>query len=248
MALTLMNPSTGKAGGKPPEDWRQRRFSPWILSFAVLLHALLLLIPLAQQLPGSDTTDFLEITLIDEPPPPPEPLPEPTEPLEEEFTREVVTPPPEPAQVIIGAEPPPPESSEPTEPSPAPSQAVTVARLLESATELEWKEAPSAEREIARTTESELYDRLMKPVLEMKVHWFDDVIVPDKVEVMDRWLEASGVHRVVVRTPNGMTLCGRQEAPNDLRPWEQMPMMFGKCAGGWRKARPSKTWRDSPYR
>jgi hypothetical protein len=107
---------------------------------------------------------------------------------------------------------------------------------------------PSAETVIARATHSDLYDALTKPVLEMTVNWFDDVLLPTKVEVMDRWLEPSGVHRVIVRTPGGMTLCGRQEAPNDLRPWEQMPMMFGKCAGGWRKARPSKNWRESPYR
>jgi hypothetical protein len=76
---------------------------------------------------------------------------------------------------------------------------------------------------------------LSKRILPLEENLFDDYLLPSSSEVLDQWQEPGGVQRMVVRLPNGETLCGRQEPVNDFRPWEQMPMMFGRCGGGGKR-------------
>ena len=59
-----MKQTDGKAGGMPPEDWRTRRFPPWIIAFAMGLHGLLLLIPLVNDLPTPVESTLIEIAQI----------------------------------------------------------------------------------------------------------------------------------------------------------------------------------------
>ena len=55
---------------------------------------------------------------------------------------------------------------------------------------------------------------------------------PPAPEIVDRWLAADGSHQVVVRLPNGDTVCGRGEAWDPLRPLVEPVMMFRGCGGG----------------
>ena len=73
------------------------------------------------------------------------------------------------------------------------------------------------------------------PYLEEFDNRFDGMTVPEKVEIVDRWLAADGSHNVVLNTPTGETLCGRAEAYNPMQPLVEPIMMFRSCAGGGKR-------------
>lgn len=145
-----------------------------------------------------------------------EPHPDPTDPVPKPRTADTapVSPTADPVEVP------------PARPLPTPQQ------LRRAAARGRWQKPSSSEYVIERSTESVDLERLRRPVLARKPNVFDRYIAPTRTEIVDRWLEPGGVHRVVVHTSAGETLCGRQEPVDDFRPWLQMPMMFHRCAGG----------------
>jgi hypothetical protein len=64
---------------------------------------------------------------------------------------------------------------------------------------------------------------------------FNGMTVPEKVEIVDRWLAADGSHNVVLNTPTGETFCGRAEAYNPMQPLVEPIMMFHPCGGGGKR-------------
>jgi len=58
--------------------------------------------------------------------------------------------------------------------------------------------------------------------------------VPEKTEIVDRWLAADGSHNVVIETTTGHTLCGSARPWNPMNPLVEHLMMFRPC-GGWGK-------------
>ncbi len=118
-----------------------------------------------------------------------------------------------------------------------------VNRLLSSVAAMDWTVAPPANTPgpIGRAATAPMPGR---PVLPLRENRLDGLAAPSAVQVQDRWVSPDGAHNVVMRTPDGNTYCGRQEAADDLRPWLQMPMMFRACGGGgnrWKGA----SWRNN---
>jgi hypothetical protein len=138
-----------------------------------------------------------------------------------------------------------PSISDPAIPEPPDenAQKLRIQRLLDAVAAMDWQ-VPVPPSTLGRTTTSEQVEAMRKPLLPMKANAFDDMTAPAKTEIVDRWLSPGGVHQVVVRGPDGNTYCGRQEAPNDLRPWLQMPMLFHRCAGGGKRGS-NASWRNN---
>jgi hypothetical protein len=71
-----------------------------------------------------------------------------------------------------------------------------------------------------------------QPSITARENRFGDAYAPPETEIVDRWLAADGSHNVVIRTPNGMTLCGRALPWNPMEPLVEHVMMFRSCGGG----------------
>ncbi len=65
---------------------------------------------------------------------------------------------------------------------------------------------------------------------------FNGMVLPNKTEIVDRWLAADGSHNVVINTPSGQTFCGRALAWDPMQP-----------VGRARHAVPSLRWRRKAY-
>jgi hypothetical protein len=74
--------------------------------------------------------------------------------------------------------------------------------------------------------------RNWEPSITLEENLFEDTYLPAETEVVDRWLAADGSHNVVIRTPTGMTLCGRALPWDPMRPLVEHVMMFRQCGGG----------------
>jgi hypothetical protein len=112
---------------------------------------------------------------------------------------------------------------------------LTARRLRESLEAFDWTAPEPERRELGRVLEGDLGDDWWRPVMSAESGPLADAYVSGETEIVDRWLDPGGAHRVVVRGPDGRTYCGRQEPVNDFRPWEQMPMLFHLCAGGGKR-------------
>lgn len=64
---------------------------------------------------------------------------------------------------------------------------------------------------------------------------FDGMANPAGTEIVDRWLAADGSRHVVVNLPNGQTLCGRAEPWSPLQPLVEHVMLMGACGGGGKR-------------
>lgn len=198
-----------------------------ILAAAVLLHVALLALPLRRASPPTPASPVLEVSLLasfvtarESPTRRPAPAAPPT-------TKKVS---PDPQR---SPRPLPKTRADTQRPEPtAATGRLTVARLLDQATRMNWPETHRPKARIGRPSSSESLGGLRRQILPLEPNLFDDYALPASVETIDRWLEPGGAHRVVVRTPTGHTLCGRQEPVDVFRPWGQMPMMFHLCAGG----------------
>lgn len=213
-------------------QWRQRiSKQQWgILAAAVLLHVALLALPLRRALPPAPAPPLLEVSLLAPVATLSEPPPTRLSPVTPE--RAPVTP-PAPQGAIEHL----PQSHTPAQ-LPEPQTAarrLTVARLLDQAARMKWPEDARPGARIARSISNKLQGELSRPILPFEPNLFDEFVLPASVEIVDRWLEPGGTHRVVVRTPSGHTVCGRQEPVDVFRPWAQMPMMFHLCAGGGKR-------------
>ena len=161
-------------------------------------------------------------------------------------------------QIVVEAMPPNDIDDRP-EISPVPDQSAETtplptlsrAQLLDAITRMEWDRSPAQTHqdsgqppELARSTSSATLEALYRPLIAMQANEFDGMTAPSSVEVVDRWLEPGGAHRVVFRSPDGNTYCGRQEAVDDFRPWLEMPMMVHRCGGGGKRSG-KQGWRNN---
>ena len=71
------------------------------------------------------------------------------------------------------------------------------------------------------------------PVLEDNL--FNGMVIPQKTELVDRWLAANGSRNVVTNTSAGQTLCGRGLAWDPMHPLVENVMQFRPCAGGGKR-------------
>lgn len=227
---------------------RRKRLPAGFILLALLLHLLLLTIsgnnkplstpPLAVSLEFELTAENVAS----------EPLVEAPDPLQTERPsepeiREQAAPaePVRPANAETSAERPP--VQDPGKPEEAPIPILVREQLLEAVARMDWQEA-GKQQALARPGDSETLQRLYRPILPAQSNSFDGMTAPEEVEIMDQWLEADGAQRVVIRSPDGKTYCGRQEAVDAMRPWLQMPMMFHGCAGGGKRSG-SQGWRNN---
>lgn len=205
-------------------------FAGWVL-VAIVLHAILLLIPSQRGLqPGQvlqRLTISLQATAREEsvfPTASPAEMPIEPERSQPEKSRAVAEPAP--------ARPVPPLASKPLTKAPPPPSA---AQLLDLAGRLSWKApSPSDPRDPGVFRPPPLPDK-WRPGIPREAHLFDDMTAPAKVEIVDRWLAADGSHNVVVNTPSGETYCGRTEAWSPLNPLFEPIMMWRPCGGGGRR-------------
>jgi len=196
------------------------------LSVAVLLHALLLLVPMRHSAPAAQVSQVVSVTLL-------APRKEQAVFADERlpFTQDIA-----PAQKPPLAEVPTPPGPIAMESSPEePVVVTTTALLLDSASRFKW---PSIEQDEIR----QLGVFVPQPTPE---NWrprgvgednlFNGMILPTRTEIVDRWLAADGNHNVVLNTPSGETLCGRAKSWDPMNPELEPIMAFWKCGGGGKR-------------
>ena len=219
-----------------PLQWRydsQGKVLRAVALLAVLLHALMLLIPAKKPAPmpiqRSVAVDVrFESPARDEalPTPPVEPAPQP-----------VPQPVPMPESL--------PESLPESSPS-APSLVaepvletrpeVTTALLLEQARELVWKAPDQPARTPGLAYIPDLPPNLARPVLPMTPNRFDSYVLSGEQEILDQWMEPGGTINAVVKLPNGDTLCGRMAPWSMMDPLVEPVAMYRPCGGGGKRA------------
>lgn len=237
----MRNTATPTVRPRPIQAY-QARFA-WWLAVAVVLHALLLLIPARQDLLPGPTLTTLTVALsrIWRAPP---------QANSTDSGRSELTPaerrPAQPGTPNAGsprvASPPtaaPPVAAPRAEsPSPSPGAgvqpgdtraAVTTARLLDFAHRREWNLPEPSDP-----------PRLGVPTPHPPPpNWRSDTpaegaALPAKTGIVDQWLAADGSRNVMIRTPTGQVLCGRAEAWNPMSPLVEPVMMYRACGGGRR--------------
>ena len=213
-----------------PLQWRydsQGKVLRAVALMAVLLHALLLLIPAKKPAPmpiqrGVAVDVRFESPARDEalstPPVEPVPVPQPV-PMPESLPESLPSAPPLVAEPDFKTRP-----------------EVTTALLLELARELEWNAPDQPARTPGLAYIPDLPPNLARPVLPMAPNRFDSSVLSGEQEVLDQWMEPGGIINAVVKLPNGDILCGR------LAPWSMMdPLvepvaMYRPCGGGGKRA------------
>jgi hypothetical protein len=200
------------------------RDSLW-LALAVLLHAVLLLVPLKHLPSAGEVSRVISVSLPA--PRKPEPVietiePVPPTPVETLPLREETGPPRITAADPVPAEP------EPVEPG----INSTTARLLDFAGRFKW---PSTEqerhRELGVFVPQGVPDN-WRPGVVVEDNLFNGMVLPVKTEIVDRWLAADGSHRVVINTPLGQTLCGRAPPYDPMNTLIEPIMSWWECGGG----------------
>jgi hypothetical protein len=205
-------------------------FAGWVL-VAILLHAILLLIPSQRGLQPGQVLQRLTIS------------------LQSTAREESVVPTTSPAETPLAPELPPAEASgavaepaparpvpplasqPPTDDPPSPS----AAQLLDLASRLSWQAHHTADsRDLGVFRPPPLPDN-WQPGIPREANLFDGMTAPAEVEIVDRWLAADGSHNVVVNTPSGETYCGRTEAWSPLNPLFEPIMTWRPCGGGGRR-------------
>lgn len=117
----------------------------------------------------------------------------------------------------------------------APPPALSAAVLFQLARELRWIEPDGPPRVPGEARLSGLPANLARPVLPSTPTRFAAHMLPLEAEVLDHWQEAGGVQRVVIRSTDGDTYCGRREAWDPLNPLFEPVMLFHRCGGGGRR-------------
>jgi hypothetical protein len=217
------------------------------LCLALVFHALLLLIPVTHNPAPEPATALVTVTLLAE------------DLLEDPFVgtleaeQEIIPPPQdEPASLPIAERPGFTRQEDPIKEIPAPPAVIlTTARLLDIASQFEWL-LPQADehRQLGVFTAPPLPEN-WRPDIGAEDNVFNGMVVPDKTEIVDRWLAADGSHNVVLSTPTGHTLCGSARPWDPMQPLVEHVMHFRSCGGGgtrsfemsYRHTRPGDTTR-----
>ena len=211
-----------------------RRDGLW-LAVAVLLHSLVLLIPVRQFSGPAETVRSVTISLLN------------SAEIEFSATQAPVLPPiPEevrPPEHPILAEKPatrqdPAVDKEETSAISIPEAPLntSTARLTESLDRITWAIPDHGKnRELGVRVPGQIPEN-WRPGIRLEENRFDGMVVPRKVEIVDRWLAADGSHNVVMNTPGGETLCGRAQAWNPMSPLLEPIMMFRRCGGGGKRS------------
>ena len=214
------------------EDKRWKKQEAVWLLLAMLAHTLLLFMPISRPAVGTSMGNIINISL--EAPSPAvtdNPLPAPTIPSYPHKTKQ-----------FPGNDPPQPAPARPDSPEarslqehPPDFAVLTAAGLLENARDGHLdRPAPISVRQLGIHARQEL-PRNWQPASLPGDNLFNGMTVPDRTEIVDRWLAADGSHHVVLNLPNGETVCGRAEAWNPLQPLVENLMMFARCGGGGKR-------------
>ncbi len=196
------------------------------LALAVILHALIFLIPVQQPTPEQESP-ALAIALLRAPRIEPVEAPTPPQDIVLPEKGAVVTP-----EAALADEMPDQELTKQEDAPKAPEVITTTARLIDSAGRFKWT-LPDQKQvlQLGIFTPRDLPAN-WRPTLFTEENRFDGMTRPEKTEIIDRWLAADGSHNVVVNTPTGHTFCGRAEAWNPMSPLVEHVMMFRPCGGG----------------
>jgi hypothetical protein len=194
-------------------------FGRW-LGLAVLLHAAALLLPLTYP-QGRPPVDRSLIVSLLRPVPLPAPAAEPQ-------------PPPAPVSVTAQKRPVPSAAAPRAEAAPPPRLPSTK-EILESAQRPGWTLPAEPTLRLGEFVPP-APPRNWQPSITVEENLFGDAYLPAETEIVDRWLAADGSHNVVIRAPNGMTLCGRALPWNPMEPLVEHVMMFRSCGGGGKRS------------
>ena len=192
-------------------------FGIW-LGLALLVHAAALLLPLGYPKGEAPIDRSLVVSLL-RPLPIPPPTAEPPPVAPPEAVRVTAQKRPAPLIPEVQHEPPPDRRL------PGPEE------FLEAAREPRWILPTKPARRLGEFTPPDP-PRNWQPSITVEENRFSDAYLPSETEIVDRWLAADGSHNVVIRTPNGMTLCGRALPWNPMEPLVEHVMMFRSCGGG----------------
>jgi hypothetical protein len=217
-----------------PLQWRydsQGKVLRAVALMAVLLHALLLLIPAKKPAPvpiqrsvavdvrfKSSARDEALPTPPVEPVPVPQPVPQ-TVPMPESLPESLPSAPSLVAEPVLKTRP-----------------EVTTALLLEQARALEWKAPDQPARTPGLAYIPDLPPNLARPVLPMTPNRFDSYVLRGEQEILDQWMEPGGTINAVVKLPNGDILCGRLSPWSMMDPLVEPVAMYRPCGGGGKRA------------
>lgn len=210
------------------------------LALALLIHAILLLLPMGQPASTVRKPTIITITLSSPIEAGDSPVFEPSPVQQKPFAPPPTVPARDPeadpnpglAEVTVPAKVPP--AKAPTEPL----RAVTLARLIESLNQGELDTRPIASaRSLGAAPSGGTPPRWRQsiPGVMPGENLFDGKFAPARTEIVDRWLAADGSQNVVVNLPNGETLCGRADSWDPMRPMVEHVMMFHSCGGGGKR-------------
>jgi hypothetical protein len=204
-----------------------------ILIVALLLHATLLTIPLEFGSKPEQSVGLLSVTFSK--------LKRAAEAVTSRPAKVIQHTEADPSKTIEVDQPPATVTPEPDLPTAQPIQEtpgthLTTALLLESASRREWQ-APRfpATRLPQENSSGTLPRNWTDPVLPIFSNRFKDVVLPESVEIIDRWRDPDGTIQVVLHTPKGETICGRAAPWNPMEPLVEPVMMMRLCGGGGKR-------------
>lgn len=232
----MRNPAMPTIRAHPLQDHHARFV--WWLAVAVLLHALLLLIPARQALSPGPALTTLTVALS-------RTWRAPTQANPAESGRSELTPaerrPARPGTSTAGSSRPaaPPVAAPRAEPAltspgadvqPGESRPpVTTARLLEFSHRRGWSPPEPSVAPGPRVV------RPQPPPPNWRYRTSaEGKALPAKTGIVDQWLAADGSHNVMIRTATGQVLCGRTAAWNPMSPLVEPVMLYRACGDGRR--------------
>jgi len=204
------------------------------LCLAIALHALLLLIPALQRDYRTTSVVPLNISLLA-----PAPIEKPF--AEEPESKKTALPAVKNKTVALD-DPPVTELASLEEPEdltdqepPAKEVILTTSRLLDSASEIEWPAQVEADSRRLGVFVPQALPENWRSGIGTEDNMFNGMVLPNKTEIVDRWLAADGSQNVVINTPGGHTLCGRARAWNPMQPLVEHVLQFRPCGGGGKR-------------
>ena len=215
------------------ENLRIKKSDALWLIMAVLVHASLLLIPLQPAPVPDNRPRTVSVTLQS---------PAPAELVEDQTASQLPQEVTSPTTELPLAEvaPLPPESPPDAVDDPSASEIdtpplITVARLIDEAQHFKWALPESEKARQLGIFRPRATPDNWRPKIAREDNIFNGMTLPEKTEVLDRWLAADGSQHVVIETTTGHTLCGMQRMWNPMNPLLEQVMMFRPCGGGGKR-------------